>query len=172
MVVTFTPVCKPFKPPHPAVENVNHPLRREGVCTFDTERGEGNIGSSRILLLCNPHNPVGRRYEREEIERIAGICVAHDILICSDEIHCDLILDGGSHVPTATLGPEVAARTITLMAPSKTFNIPGLNCAFAIIENPELRKKFKRREGLVPHEMWKLHRSLWLLFVRRESRRP
>jgi cystathionine beta-lyase len=154
-VATFTPVYPPFltAPLHGGKMLRTIPLRREGgLYTFDIERFERAISSrTRILLLCNPHNPVGRRYEREEIARLAGICAAHDILICSDEIHCDLILDGGSHVPTATLGPEVSARTITLMAPSKTFNIPGLNCAFAIIENPELRTKFKRvREGLVP----------------------
>ena len=74
-----------------------------------------------------------------------------DLILCSDEVHCDLILDGGPHVPAATLGPEVSARTITLMAPSKTFNIPGLNCAFAVIENKELRARFnKAREGIVP----------------------
>jgi len=73
------------------------------------------------------------------------------VVICSDEIHCDLVLDGGRHVPIATLSEEIAARTITLMAPSKTFNIPGLNCAFAIIPNVELRKPFKKaREGIVP----------------------
>jgi len=154
-VVTFTPVYPPFltAPPRCGKTLRTVPLRREGnLYTFDAERLERAISSrTRILLLCNPHNPVGRRYAREEIERIAQICVAHDMVICSDEIHCDLILDGGPHVPTATLGPEVAARTITLMAPSKTFNIPGLNCAFAIIENPALRTKFKRAsEGLVP----------------------
>jgi cystathionine beta-lyase len=153
-VATFTPVYPPFltAPLRGGKTLRTIPLRREGgFYTFDAERFEREISShTRILLLCNPHNPVGRRYERDEIERIADICVAHNILICSDEIHCDLILDGGSHVPTATLGPEVAARTITLMAPSKTFNIPGLNCAFAIIENPELRTRFKRvREGIV-----------------------
>ncbi len=154
-VMAFTPVYPPFltAPPRCGKTLRTIPLRREGGrYTFDAERFEREISShTRILLLCNPHNPVGRRYERQEIERIADICVAHDILICSDEIHCDLILDGGAHVPTATLGPEVAARTITLMAPSKTFNIPGLNCAFAVIENPELRTRFKRvREGIVP----------------------
>ncbi len=154
-VVTFTPVYPPFltAPPRCGRTLRTIPLRREGnLYTFDAERFEREISSqTRMLLLCNPHNPVGRRYEREEIERIVQICVAHDLVICSDEIHCDLILDGGPHVPTATLGPEVAARTITLMAPSKTFNIPGLNCAFAIIEKPELRTRFKRvREGIVP----------------------
>ena len=155
-VVTFTPIYPPFltAPPHCGKTLKTIPLRREeGLYTFDAERFERELSArSRILLLCNPHNPVGRRYERREIERIADICVAHDMLICSDEIHCDLILDGGSHVPTATLGPEVSARTITLMAPSKTFNIPGLNCAFAIIENADLRAQFKKaKEGTIPH---------------------
>jgi cystathionine beta-lyase len=154
-VVTFTPVYPPFLsgPPRGGKTLRTIPLRREGDrYTFDVERFEREVSPrTKILLLCHPHNPVGRRYERGEIARIAQVCVAHDLVICSDEIHCDLILDGGPHVPTATLGPEVSARTITLMAPSKTFNIPGLNCAFAVIENPELRKRFKRlREGTVP----------------------
>jgi cystathionine beta-lyase len=154
-VVTFTPVYPPFlsAPPRCGKMLKTIPLRRaRDLYTFDTERLEREVSSrTKTLLLCNPHNPVGRRYERREIERIAEVCVAHDLVICSDEIHGDLILDGGPHVPTATLGPEVSARTITLMAPSKTFNLPGLHCAFAIIENPELRMRFKRiREGIVP----------------------
>jgi cystathionine beta-lyase len=120
--------------------------------TFDTERLESEISSrSKLLLLCNPHNPVGRRYNREEIRRVAEICLRNNIVLCSDEIHCDLILDGKEHVPTATLGREISANTITLMSPSKTFNIPGLNCAFAIIPNEDLRRSFVRnREGIVP----------------------
>ncbi len=154
-VVTFTPVYPPFLAAPPASRKSLRtvPLQRQAdLYTFDAERFERELSPrSRILLLCNPHNPVGRRYERDELERIAEICIARDVIICSDEIHCDLILDGGPHVPTATLGPQVAARTITLMAPSKTFNIPGLNCAFAVIENAELRAKFKKAsEGIVP----------------------
>jgi cystathionine beta-lyase len=154
-VVTFTPVYPPFltAPARSGKALRAIGLRREGALqTFDFERFEREVSSrSRVLLLCNPHNPVGRRYDRAELERLAATCVAHDLVICSDEIHCDLILDGGPHVPMATLGPEVSARTITLMAPSKTFNLPGLNCAFAIIEDPALRAKFKKaREGLVP----------------------
>ncbi len=154
-VVTFTPVYPPFlaAPPASRKHLRTIPLQRQADrYTFDVERFERELSPrSRILLLCNPHNPIGRRYERDELERIADICIARDVIICSDEIHCDLILDGGPHVPTATLGPPVTARTVTLMAPSKTFNIPGLNCAFAIIENPELRTKFKKaREGIVP----------------------
>lgn len=154
-VLIFTPIYPPFLAAPPRFRKTLRtiPLRREGdLYTFDAERLEREISSrSKILLLCNPHNPVGRRYERRELERIARVCVAHDLVICSDEIHCDLVLDGGPHTPTATLGPQIGARTITLMAPSKTFNIPGLNCAFAIIENAELRARFKKaREGIVP----------------------
>jgi cystathionine beta-lyase len=154
-VLTFTPIYPPFlSAPLLSRKSLRTiPLRREGgLYTFDMERLQSTISPrSRILLLCNPHNPVGRRYEAQEIRRIAEICVAHDLILCSDEVHCDLILDGGPHIPAATLGPEVSARTITLMAPSKTFNIPGLNCAFAVIENKELRARFnKAREGIVP----------------------
>lgn len=154
-VLTFTPIYPPFlsAPPLANKSLKTILLRREGnLYTFDTERLQHDISPrSRILLLCNPHNPVGRRYEAEDIRRVAEICVAKDIVLCSDEIHCDLILDGGPHTPAASLSPEVSACTITLMAPSKTFNIPGLSCAFAIIENPELRARFnKAREGIVP----------------------
>ena len=154
-VLTFTPVYPPFlsAPPLSNKSLKTIPLRREGnLYTFDIERLQHSISPrSRILLLCNPHNPVGRRYSPEEIRRVTQMCVTNDIILCSDEIHCDLVLDGGPHTPAATLGPEVSARTVTLMAPSKTFNIPGLSCAFAIIENSELRAKFnKAREGIVP----------------------
>lgn len=154
-VLTFTPVYPPFLAAPPLSRKVlkTIPLRREGNrYTFDLEGFKKGISPrSRILLLCNPHNPVGRRYERREIERLADQCLEHEIIICSDEIHCDLILDGGPHIPIAMISPEIAASTITLMSPSKTFNIPGLNCAFAIISNTELRTKFRRaREGIVP----------------------
>jgi len=98
---------------------------------------------TRVFLLCNPHNPVGRVYRREELEGMAELCLRHDMVICSDEIHGDLVFSGQRHTPIATLSPEVAQRTITLMAPSKTFNIPGLHCSFAIIENPALRQAYR-----------------------------
>ena len=105
---------------------------------------------TRIFMLCNPHNPIGRVFRREELEQMAEICLRHDILICSDELHCDLVFQGSRHVPIATLAPEVADRTITLMAPSKAFNLPGLKCSAAIVQNPELRKKLQETHtGLV-----------------------
>ena len=95
-----------------------------------------------MFLLCNPHNPIGRVYERDELLAMAEVCARHDLLICSDEIHCDLIFGGHRHIPIASLDPEIARRTITLMAPSKTYNIAGLHCSFAVVQDPELRQRY------------------------------
>ncbi len=99
---------------------------------------------SRIFLLCSPHNPVGRSWTRPELERLAEFCLRHKLLIGADEIHCDVLLDGQSHIPIAALGPEVAAQTLTMMAPSKTFNMPGLGLGFVIATNPEVRQRFEK----------------------------
>lgn len=105
---------------------------------------------TRIFILCNPHNPVGKVFSSIELERMAEICLKHQILICSDEIHCDLIYPDVEHIPIASLDEEIAQNSITLMAPSKTFNIPGLQFAFAVIPNPELRKQYQNAaKGLV-----------------------
>ncbi|MFH1719936.1 MAG: PatB family C-S lyase [Planctomycetota bacterium] len=154
-ILTFTPIYPPFlSGPVLAGKTLKAiPLRREGgLFTFDIERLQSEISArSKVLLLCNPHNPVGRRYSRRELKDVAETCLRHNLVICSDEIHCDLILDGGEHVPIATLGSEISDITITLMSPSKTFNLPGLNCAFAVIENEGLRRRFtKSRKGIVP----------------------
>jgi cystathionine beta-lyase len=98
----------------------------------------------RLFLLCNPHNPTGQVYSLDDLSRMAEFCEKNDIFICSDEIHSELLLGGAKHVPIATLSPETAARTITLVAPSKTFNVAGLFCGFAIIPNPELRERYKK----------------------------
>jgi cystathionine beta-lyase len=127
-------------------------LRREGDrYEIDFDAFEGAITERTVtLLFCNPHNPVGRVYQRDELERLADICLRHDLVLCSDEIHCDLIYSGHRHLPIASLSPEVAARTITLMAPSKTFNVAGLKCSFAVIQNAALRERFcAARAGLV-----------------------
>jgi cystathionine beta-lyase len=109
---------------------------------------------TRVFVLCNPHNPVGRVFRRGELENMAEICLRHDVVICSDEIHCDLLFEGSHHLPIASLDPDIAAQTITLMAPSKTYNIAGLNCSFAIIQNPKLRERVtKAGAGLVPHHL-------------------
>lgn len=106
---------------------------------------------TRVFLLCNPHNPVGRSYHRDELEQLAEIAVAHDLTIVSDEIHCDLLLDPIHHTPIATLAPEIERRTVTLMSPSKTYNIAGMMFGFAIIPDETLRKTFVQKTmGLMP----------------------
>jgi cystathionine beta-lyase len=105
-----------------------------------------------LFLLCNPHNPTGQAYTPEELARLADICLKNDIVICSDEIHSELLLGNTRHTPIATLSPEIEARTITLVAPSKTFNTAGLLCGFAIIPDLALREAFRKQsERLVHH---------------------
>ncbi len=107
---------------------------------------------TRAFILCNPHNPVGRVWTRSELQRMADICLRHKLTIISDEIHCDLLLDKVQHIPIASLSPEVAAITITLMAPSKTFNVPTLGLGFAVAQNKELRDRFEKvTNGFLPH---------------------
>jgi cysteine-S-conjugate beta-lyase len=106
---------------------------------------------TRLFVLCNPHNPVGRAYRVQELEKLAEICLSRRIPICSDEIHCDLLYPGYRHIPIASLAPEIADRTITLMAASKTFNLAGLSCGFAIIPNQRLRSTWETFcQGLIP----------------------
>jgi len=99
---------------------------------------------TKLLLFCNPHNPAGTVYTKEELAHVHDICKRHDLLICSDEIHCDLLLDEDKkHIPLAMLNDDAASRSITLMAASKTFNVAGLGFGFAIISNDTLRDKYK-----------------------------
>ncbi len=107
---------------------------------------------TRLFMFCNPQNPTGRIYTRDELIAVAKFCERHDLLICSDEIHCELLLDDTSHIPIASLSQDIAARTITLMAPTKTYNTPGMGCAFAVIPDAALRRRFRdARAGLVPN---------------------
>lgn len=107
---------------------------------------------TRMLLWCNPHNPTGRVFDQEELEWLGDFVERHDLLVCSDELHCDLLLDEqAQHVPLASLSNALAARTITLWAASKTFNIAGLTCACAVIPDPALRARFNQQSaGLQP----------------------
>jgi len=155
-VMTAVPVYPPFltAPVHFRRNLIKVALKeQDSRWQFDFDRLEQSItAKTRLFLLCNPHNPVGRVFQQAELVALAAICRRHDMVICSDEIHCDLILDREKrHIPAATLDPEVAARTITLMAPSKTYNLPGLGCAFAVIPDMNLRQKFKQAmAGIVP----------------------
>ena len=156
-VFTATPIYPPFLG---APANNRRKLQQaalqflDGRWGWDWDEVAAAIDpSSRLFMLCNPHNPVGRVFDRSELTRLAALAEAHDLVICSDEIHCGLVLDTDKpHIPIASLDPSVAARTITLMAPSKTWNIPGLYCAFAIISDEGLRRRYRHAmRGIVGH---------------------
>jgi len=155
-VMTAVPVYPPFlsAPGHSRRNLVTVELHEDNNrWRFDFDRLADSItAATKLFLLCNPHNPVGRVFSAEELSTLAEICRKNDVVICSDEIHCDLILDRQKkHIPTATLNSDAAARTITLMSPSKTFNLPGLSCALAVIPDTRLRRSFNEAmAGIVP----------------------
>ena len=108
--------------------------------------------TTRLLLLCNPQNPNGRVMTRSELEALETFCHKHGLIVCSDEVHCDILLDKQcQHIPYASLSEYSQNHSVTLMSPSKTFNLAGFGCAFAVIPDSELRQKFNRtRKGIVP----------------------
>jgi len=156
-VITTTPIYYPFlqAPENSRRQLVTVPMKLSaGSWRFDLERLEESISSrTRVLLLCNPFNPLGKVLTRQELVELSDICLRRGLVICSDEIHSDLILDADkAHIPTATLDRGVAEKTITLIAPSKTFNLPGLSCAVAVIPDSHLRNRFKREaQGMIPN---------------------
>jgi cystathionine beta-lyase len=156
-VVTFTPVYPPFlsAPKLAGRELVSVPLCTVGErWKMDLEALEQAVTPrTRLLLLCSPHNPVGRVWSTAEQQALLELAERHDLVVCSDEIHAGLVLDDDKrHVPFASLSAEAARRTITLHAPSKTWNIPGLGCSFAVIPDEGLRRSFRHAmAGIVPH---------------------
>ena len=121
--------------------NILHPqLDMEGFASAF----HSNNAKTRMFLFCHPHNPLGKVFTRAELQGMAEICLRNEAIIVSDEIHSELLLNGSKHIPMATLSPEIADKTITLIAASKTFNTAGLFCAFAIIPNAELRARYQQ----------------------------
>ncbi len=107
---------------------------------------------TKLFLLCSPHNPTGRVWTKDELARMAEISLRRGLVICSDEIHGDLVYSPHRHRPMASLDGEIARRTVTIMAPSKTFNVPGLGFSFAVIEDRDLRRQYKAAAAdIVPH---------------------
>lgn len=149
-VLACTPVYPPFlsAPKNSGRESITVPMVLRSAdrrWELDFEAMEAAVTPrTKLFLLCNPHNPVARVFRRDELLQIAEFCLKHKLILCSDEIHCDLILDTLPHLPTGTLGAEIADQTVTLMAPSKTYNLPGLGTSFAVISNPTLRATFAR----------------------------
>ena len=156
-VITFTPVYPPFLSAPGLSERtlVTVPLLlQDGRWIMDLDLLERAVTPrTRLLLFCSPHNPVGRVWTAEELAPLVELAGRHDLVIGSDDIHAGLVLDEDKrHIPIATLSPEAARRTITLFAPSKTFNIPGLGCSFAVIGDPLLRRAFRAAMGrIIPH---------------------
>lgn len=154
-VLVQTPVYTPFLTAPTNAGAVLQPMQltqeQDGRYSVDYDRFAATFDErTRVYLLCNPHNPVGRVYTGAELVRMAEICLERQVVICSDEIHSELVFNGHRHVPIASLSPEISQQTITLSSPSKAFNIPGLFCSYAVIQNPELRRKFQAaRRGLV-----------------------
>ena len=124
-----------------------------GQYSFSVEDLRRNIlPNTRMFLLCNPHNPVGRVFTREELEQIVAFCRQNNLFICSDEIHCDLIYPPAQHIPIISLGQHAVERTVMLFAPSKTFNIAGLGFSVMVIKDPDLMQTMKRKlKGILPH---------------------
>ncbi len=155
-IVTATPVYPALftAPVHMERECVRVPLDEKRNWTWDMAAVEAaHTPKTKGLFLCHPHNPIGRVWTEAELKGIAAYTEKHDLVVVSDEIHCELILEPGlKHRPFAMLSPEIANRTITVMAPSKTYNIPGLGAAFAIIPNATLRRKYQgAMAGIAPH---------------------
>lgn len=156
-VLTLTPVYPPFisGPKNSGRISTQVPLRlvahRWEIDWVALERAVTQ--STKLFFLCNPHNPIGRVWRRPELERLGEFCIRHNLILCSDEIHCGLILDDLPHIPAAALGTAIAQRTITLMAPSKTYNVPGLGTSIAIIPDATLRAKFVRASAGIMAEV-------------------
>lgn len=159
-VITLTPVYPPFLAVHHDAQkrlitvDLAHDKETNGGWRIDFDALEAAITpDTRLFLFCNPHNPVGRVYSREDVEKVAEFCLRHDLLFVSDEIHCDLVLEAEKtpHFSAARLEGPIRDRLIVLMAASKTYNVPGLALAFALIPNATLRRQFKAAGGrLIP----------------------
>lgn len=127
-------------------ELVNSPLIEEnGILEMDFAGLEQIFkNGAKLMLLCNPHNPGGRVWDRADLEKLAELVIKYDVIVVSDEIHCDMIMPGHTHLPFASLSEQVAERTITTLAPSKTFNLPGLQTAFTVISNVKIKRAFDK----------------------------
>ena len=154
-VITTTPIYPHFikAPKNAGSEIIKVPLREKNRrWSIDFNEFEKSISKDcRLFLFCNPHNPGGTAFTKEELKKLANIAKRYNLIVCSDEIHSDLILNPKSrHIPIASINKDMEQRTITLLSPSKSFNIAGLKSSFIVIANDSLREEFKRYiSGLV-----------------------
>jgi len=152
-LMTCTPVYPPFLGVHHDADTklitTDHVLEN-GVWTFDWDAMEKAVRpDTRVFILCNPQNPLGRVFSQQEVEKLAAFCEKHDLVLISDEIHCDLIFDETltPHFSALNLPENYRDRVITLLAPSKTWNIAGLGYAYAVIQDDSLRRRFAAARG-------------------------
>ena len=145
-IIIQPPVYHPFRmvAEHNGCEVVENPLKQEvdGSYTMDLEHLDSIAAGCKMLILANPHNPVGILWSKETLIRLAEICSKHNIIVISDEIHSDMALWGGKHIPFASVSDKAAQCSITFGAPSKTFNIAGIVASYAVVPNSELRERF------------------------------
>ncbi len=144
--IVQTPIYPPFLHAVPECERrliVNPLVHHPDGYEIDFDHLKASVQpTTKTLLFCNPHNPTGRSFGRRELESLAEIAIEHDLVVCSDEIHADLVLPGCTHRPLATVSPEIARRTVTLTSATKAFNIAGLRCAVAVFGSGELQRRF------------------------------
>lgn len=152
-VMTCTPVYPPFTSVHSdagaQLITVDH-IYEDDQWTFDWKKMEASVtAKTRVFILCNPQNPLGRVFKRSELEQLGAFCLKHELVLISDEIHCDLIFDevATPHISALNLNEDIQKITVTLLSPSKTWNIAGLGYAFAVISNDRLRRKFNAARG-------------------------
>ncbi|TWI56883.1 MalY/PatB family protein [Halalkalibacter nanhaiisediminis] len=146
-VIIQTPVYYPF---YDVVKKNNRELVRNPL-SFDGDKYEMDLNhleevitaNTKMLVLCHPHNPVGRVWKRDELEKLAAICKKHNLLVVSDEIHADLLFKGQQHIPFASLNEDTAQRTFTCLAPSKTFNLAGIQTSYVVVENEKMHTRLK-----------------------------
>jgi cystathionine beta-lyase len=153
-VLIQTPVYPPFlaAPEEAGRLCVHNELRRcdNGKYEIDFDDFEEKAASGvKLFILCNPHNPVGRVFTREELTKMAEICLKYDIFICSDEIHGDLIYSNFQHIPIASLSAEVAEKTVTYFAPSKTYNVAGFSTSVYVAQSQEMKERLSQSMGML-----------------------
>jgi len=155
-VIYQTPAYPPFlsAPESGGFRSVHNEMIQQADRSYliDFDSFERQIVDNKVkaFILCNPQNPTGRVFSRKELEQLAEICLRHHVVICSDEIHCDIVYHEHTHIPIASLSKEVSENTLTFIAPSKTYNIAGLHASVAIIQSEKLFTQFCRaREGIV-----------------------
>lgn len=146
-VLVQPPVYHPF---FSAIENnhrqlVNNPLTfKDGEYLIDFNDLAAKLSSgTKLVLFSNPHNPVGRAWNKEELKKLADLCVQNDVIVISDEIHCDLVLPGNKHISLTSVSEEIKDQVVTCISPSKTFNLAGMSTSSLVIQNDRLREKFE-----------------------------